>query len=249
MVARRPPAAFHACTGFNTPAQRCVLLVANGGGTGETDISTPHAPFLETFSSAAKDPIWHTIQRGTDTSFVQQNGRLEITIGANSQPGGVFNDIDAHYGLNCSLPGDFDIQVDFSLPEWPAANGSFAQLQAIFANASILRQSAPWGAETYNANSGAAFQNVATTDLSGAFRLVRSGGQLKAFYRDPSFGWTTLLSAPGQPDAVTPGLALSANQDFGHQEVKIAFDNFRISSGALSCPSWWDDSTPDWQAT
>ena len=36
---------------------------------------------------------------------------------------------------------------------------------------------------------------------------------------------------------------------FVHQEVKIAWDNFRINSGTLSCPAtWWEDDSPDWQA-
>src|SRR5207248_3227907 len=146
-------------------------------------ISTPHAPLLETFSSDIRDPIWHTIQFGTATSLTQTDGRLEITIGADAQPGPPFNVIEAHYGLNCSLPGDFDIQVDYSLLEWPPANGAFAQLAAFFANAGIFRQSAPFG-EFYNANSGSVFNVVPTADLSGSFRLVRTNGRLLAYYSD-----------------------------------------------------------------
>jgi hypothetical protein len=31
-------------------------------------------------------------------------------------------------------------------------------------------------------------------------------------------------------------------------EVRVAYDNFRINSGSITCPTWWDDSSPDWQA-
>jgi hypothetical protein len=34
---------------------------------------------------------------------------------------------------------------------------------------------------------------------------------------------------------------------FVHQEVKVAWDNFRINAGTISCGTpWWEDDTPDW---
>jgi hypothetical protein len=33
-----------------------------------------------------------------------------------------------------------------------------------------------------------------------------------------------------------------------HPDVKVAYDNFRVSSGTFGCPSWWSDSNADWQA-
>jgi hypothetical protein len=40
------------------------------------------------------------------------------------------------------------------------------------------------------------------------------------------------------------------NNFFNHQPVTIAWDNFRINSGTLSCGTTsWEDDTPDWQAT
>jgi TolB protein len=240
--------AFHGCTNPNSDSQRCVIYTVNSDGSGETDISTPHAPFLETFSNSTRDPVWHTIQTGTDTTLAQQNGRLEITLGADAVPGGPFNVIDAHYGFNCSLPGDFDVQTDYSLLEWPPANGAFAELAGFFAGTGIFRQSSAFG-EFYNANSGPAFSTFPTTDLTGSMRLVRTGGQLHAYFLDTLFGvWVQVLSAPAAPDAVTAGLSLQGGPDWAHQEVKAAFDNFRINSGSLACPSWWDDGSPDWQA-
>jgi Tol biopolymer transport system component len=237
---------FEGCTAPGTDAQHCVLYTADANGGNERDISTPRAPFTETFDTGVRDPIWHTIQFGSGTSFAQQNGRLELTIGAAAQPGPPFGAIEVHYGLNCTLPGDFDLQTDFDLLEWPAANGAFAQLAAFFGNAGIFRQSVPWG-EFYNANSNSVFNTTPTSDSTGSFRLVRANGQLTAYFADPLFGWSKLLTAPAAPDAVVPGLSLSSYA-FGGQEVKVAFDNFRITSGTLSCPAWWEDSDPDWEA-
>jgi Tol biopolymer transport system component len=237
--------AFHGCSGLGTDAQHCANYVMNADGTGETEVSTPHAPFLETFDTDLRDPIWQPIQFGTDTSFVQTNGELEFTLGADAQ--GQFNQIDLHYGLSCSLPGDFDMQVDYKLLEWPAGNGSFAQLAAFFIGAGIFRQSETYG-EFYNAYSNFGFNTLLTADRSGSLRFVRSGGRTTASYLDPLAGWVTVLAVSANPGVVVPGLALSSGPNFAHQEVKVAFDNFRITSGTMSCPTWWDDNAPDWQA-
>jgi hypothetical protein len=43
-----------------------------------------------------------------------------------------------------------------------------------------------------------------------------------------------------------PQLTFSANGDtFGHQDGSVAYDNFRLNSGAVTCPSWWQDLAPD----
>lgn len=34
--------------------------------------------------------------------------------------------------------------------------------------------------------------------------------------------------------------------EFAHLRGRVAFDDFRLSSGVLSCPSWWSDGFPDW---
>jgi hypothetical protein len=35
---------------------------------------------------------------------------------------------------------------------------------------------------------------------------------------------------------------------FSHADVKVAYDNFDVSSGTFACPTWWNDSNADWQA-
>ena len=59
------------------------------------------------------------------------------------------------------------------------------------------------------------------------------------------------LASIGHPllgDAVY-GMGLSTPaSEFQHQTGSVAFDNFRLNSGELACPSWWADAWPDWQA-
>jgi hypothetical protein len=37
----------------------------------------------------------------------------------------------------------------------------------------------------------------------------------------------------------TPG------DQFQHEDASVAYDNFRLNSGVLSCPSWWSDNFAD----
>jgi hypothetical protein len=55
-----------------------------------------------------------------------------------------------------------------------------------------------------------------------------------------------LRSAPANTTPVVFGFSLhSFNNQFAHQPVRVAFDNFRLESGELSCPSWWASSFGD----
>lgn len=239
---------FHACSGLGTGDQHCANYVMDLDDGVETEVSLrPQAPYLDDFDDNYRDPAWHTITFGSGAAIAETNGRLEITLAAGSVAGGPFAIIEAHYGLNCSLPGDFDMQADYSLLEWPRANGVFTQLAGFFVNAGVARQSDIFG-EKYNAQSNPLFSVVPTADMSGSLRLVRSGGAMRAYYLDPLFGWVQFLDAPAHAGDAVPGLSASSTDgQFSHEQVRVAFDNFRITSGHLRCPSWWDDSAPDWQ--
>jgi len=64
--------------------------------------------------------------------------------------------------------------------------------------------------------------------------------------RSPGADWTLLLTVQGVNGTTTYGMGLSANAfSFGHLDGSVAYDNFRLSSGALSCPGWWQDLAPD----
>ena len=150
------------------------------------------------------------------------------------------------------MNGDFDYQVDFALLTWPAHSGYFAALDAFFAGGAIARSSARWDPpydEQYNswANTNP-FQSaqVSSTDASGAFRLVRTNGILTSYFRAPSGSWTQLLNAEATGGTSVYGMGLSVQaRDFAHLDGSVAYDNFRLNSGVLSCPSWWRDFAPD----
>jgi hypothetical protein len=196
-------------------------------------------PFREDFEHGL-GPIWHTSGSGTGATVATANGRLEVSVratAANGPPGGW---IGAHIGTNCRLLGDFDVQVDYDLLTWPATNGVGAFMNTYYGPApnweSITRESLPW-AEAYEARIAAFSSSVLTQDLRGTMRLTRSGGVLTASARTPSTDWQTVATraAVTEPAVITVGAA-SNDSIFAHRDVKVAFDNFSVNSGRLSCP-------------
>jgi WD40-like Beta Propeller Repeat len=238
---------FFGFTGVGTPNPHAAVYTMNADGSGVTEISTPRAPFGDDFNDNVRDPFWHVIQ-DPGASVDETNGRVEISIAGSAEPGGPFNQIDGHYGSNCSLPGDFDMQVDYTLLQWPQGDGTFAALHSFFIGAFVSRHSDPFAGDRYAAFSGPAFTGVSTTDLAGSFRLVRYGDVLNAYYRSLGGAWVQLLSAPANPGEAVIGLGLFALAgQWAHQTASVAYDNFRLNSGGLICPSWWTDNAPNWE--
>jgi hypothetical protein len=209
-------------------------------GTDETLVSTDlKAPWADTFSRDGRDSsVWHEIVQGTGVTIDQGNGRVEVSFAADATQGGPFNNIEGHFGSQCSLPGDFDMQMDYEALAWPAANGTEASLAAFFANASVGRASQT-SAEQYTTWLDGVGGWATTEENAGAVRLVRSEGRFRAFWRYQNV-WVPLRSNSANTNAVVFGFSLrSFNNQFAHQPVKVAFDNFRLNSGAVECPEWW----------
>jgi hypothetical protein len=81
---------------------------------------------------------------------------------------------------------------------------------------------------------------------SGSFRLVRSGGTQYAYARTGGSDWQLILATPANTAANVYGMGLWAPGDqWASKDVAVAFDDFRLNSGVLTCPTWWEDSWPD----
>jgi Tol biopolymer transport system component len=231
-------------------ANPCALHLMNADGSGDRDISTPAAPLTETFDNGVTDGgLWHMIS-DPGGSLTTSNGRLVASISGSAVPGGQYDQVDEHIGSQCSLDGDFDYQVDYSLLVWPAFGGVYAQLSAFFADGGVARTSGPWDppynqqyASWINPNGG----SINTTDTAGTFRLVRTAGTLYAYVRSASLPNWTLVNSGSAPNSTVFGMGLWApGNQFQHQDATVAYDNFHLNSGALSCPTWWSDNFADW---
>jgi Tol biopolymer transport system component len=229
-----------------------IYAISPGGGSPTQLSTTPKAPLEENFDAGIRDSsLWHEIVDPGGTIGIQE-GRLVASIEHDAVPGGQYNQVDEHWGSQCSLAGDYDFEVDWSLLNWPAHNGTYAALQAFFAGQGISRLSAPWDPpydEQITSWTSASFSAVHSYATSGSFRLVRSGGTQFAYARTGASEWQLILATPADPGAAVYGMGLWAPGDqFAHMDVSVAFDNFRVNSGELTCPSWWSDAWPDWQA-
>jgi hypothetical protein len=36
---------------------------------------------------------------------------------------------------------------------------------------------------------------------------------------------------------------------FAHVDGLVAYDNLRFNSGVFTCPTWWNDTWPDWASS
>jgi Tol biopolymer transport system component len=232
------------------PSLHCSTHVINVDGTGDTDLafaplSLPF-PITDNFDNSTRNvDLWSIIHDDVG-GFVQwTNGRLEMRIAADGIQGNGQSNLGVHVGVNCLLSGDFDVQVDYQLLEWPPGDSVNVGIVAFFTNGSIERSGLQFG-EFYNSFVDPSFGSVATQDTSGSLRLVRSGGTTTSYYKSGGT-WVPLASAPAQPTTAIVGLSFKSYSDFGQQEAKVAFDNFRLDATNVDCSSTRPDLHPDWQ--
>jgi len=254
---------FTACTDFNTPAQRCGLHTMNTLATNETDISTLKAPYIDTFTGDQIDPFWTTFADGSGFTMAQANGQLEFTLPPDTAPGGPNNWVNIQAFMACRFPGDFDIQVDYKLLSGPLPPNIDLLFNTVeFTGGAYL--GGTHGMFVFNPGFGdpgvsTIFPGEANafapdTSLSGTMRMVRSvvgGTSTISAYRKVGTTWALLrTSDPYTADEVAANLSVFTNSfPFPNTTVKVAYDNFRVNSGAITCPTWWTDTSPDWQAT
>jgi len=162
--------------------------------------------------------------------------------------------VSAGVAAQCHLMGDFDVQVDYQLLQWPPqsgvnldfdtfdiVNGSFGDVHGMF----VFDPGGGTGISTHFPGPVNTF--VRDPALSGTLRFTRVGGTLTA-YRFTGGGWSALQSTSDAATEVAVALNVFSNvAPFTHPDVKVAYDNFRVNSGTFACPSWWTDNAHDWQ--
>jgi hypothetical protein len=238
---------FRGCTLDNPPT--CDLFTMAASGVGERPLSTAalSAPLIDGFEGTNIDrTIWNPWTNGGGT-VAQSNGRLELSLPPNPTPDSYGN---AGAGLTsiCPLHGDFDVQVDYSLLEWPSGvNGASVGFNLWGIVAGFNRGSAPWGPSVYNmwVNPSGGGGVTSTTDTAGTMRFVRTGTLFRSYVLAGG-SWQLIASGDGSSADASLVLSLGAHiPDFAHQQVKVALDNFRVNSGGFVCAV--DGRWPDWQ--
>ena len=187
------------------------------------DLSPLRAPYTDTFDrSYYADPLGHAFELGSGTATSVENGQLVETVAAaDAERGGPYNNLNAGWGTVCKLVGDFDVQADYKLLEWPATNGVTATLNAIGPGPQVFRESQTWG-EDYASFIAPSVTELPTLDTAGTLRLQREGTTAVASYLSTS-GWVPIASGPTTLDPAIIDLESSSLGDrFAHQEVEVA---------------------------
>jgi hypothetical protein len=234
--------------------QHCAVYMINSDGTGEREISTPAIPYVDTFSGERLDPFWNgpfAIGGGTLASMTQTNGELEVKLPSAAPLDPSLGFISIATNSECTLSGDYDVQVDYRLLQWPAPHGvnvGFATNTTDFVfNYGMFVFDPGTGTGLSTGFPGGVNTFVPSVPTAGTLRLTRVGSTITA-YRLTDTGWAALQSIDGTLANQEISLDLFSNATPGtNGDVTVAYDNLRVSSGAFSCPSWWDDNAPDWQ--
>ena len=180
--------------------------------------------------------IWHQIVTGTSVDIRPSGGQLVVSIGADAVPGGPYDVIEGHYGTQCSFPGDFDARVDFELLDWPDGGGVSVGLWAFFANAAVVRKNTTRWGDLYAGWVVPSNGDTSLPDRRGSLRVARVDGTITTFFwHDGS--WRTLASGRDRGTAVLGPTAQATRNEFGHEAVRVAFDNFEVDAGEVSCPA------------
>ncbi len=228
--------------------------------TSSTPVPTPTpttAIISDDFNDNSIDSsLWASWQGGSGQTITETNQRLEIYFPANSADDPNESSFSAGYMSVCTLRGDFDIQVDYELLNWPNSNGVRVYLlveSGADADKSVGRVSFGdsyndfygYNREVYLTDFDGEVQGfISTSDTSGKLRLVRSGSTITGYYYS-SNNWVTIHSSSATTDDVNFYLvAWSDNDDFTDQDVKVAFDNFTVNQGQLICPETSTTPTP-----
>ncbi len=246
---------FFGITAIGTPDEHDGVYTMNPDGSGVTEISTPRIPFLDAFDADRIDPFWGIpFVTGSGPSIAETNGRLEVSMPSDTLNDPLLGFANVGVGAQCHLLGDFDIQVDYQLLQWPPqsgvnvdfdtfdiVNGSFGDVHGMF----VFDPGGGTGISTHFP--GPINKFVPAPESSGTLRFVRVGTTLTA-YRLTAGGWSALQSTSDLVNEIAMNLNVFSNApQFSHPNVKVAYDNFRVNSGTFSCPSWWADNAPNWQ--
>ena len=123
-------------------------------------------------------------------------GRRRRTAGARRAvrlvPGPGQDWISANIQTRCKISGDFDVQVDFHLLQWPSANGVHVDL-AVADERALVRLNT--GREEIVAWFPPQTSSIAHDELSGSYRIRRTGSWIYGYVLGEG-GWYELGRAP-----------------------------------------------------
>jgi hypothetical protein len=133
--------------------------------------------------------------------------------------------------------------VDFSLVQWPVANGIVVWLRAFFEPnnygwAGTFRQNSPWGEQYAGVISGGKGGSMPLDDSSGTFRLVRRNGFITTYFLHNG-QWIRLGSGFNQsPVVIMVGAdTTTTSPPVRSDQVIVDLDNSTVTATNPICPT------------
>ncbi len=200
--------------------------------------------FAETYDGFNRSR-WQILVEGSNLVIKETNNRLEILLPADSMESPISGTFIGSHTSVCKLRGDFDLRVNYSLPEFPEFNGVRVGLSVTESSNPLVSPRAiertsfshhdvfPAGEVYLTDFGGVIATTVPTADLFGRLRLERVGNVLTGFYFDSQLGdWQAVSSANYTTgDVAFSIVAWSHDYAFDDRDVRVAFDRVFLKSG------------------
>jgi hypothetical protein len=178
--------------------------------------------------------IWFTNTQGQGPSTAVANNRLEITIPSNSSSGGSPYPFGGSIGTKLVFRGDFDVQADFTLFNWPAPTGIQVGIIPTFrsggfaAGVWLMSDPAYSPPQVYEAYLNGTDVKIGNSDTSGKLRLSRTGTTIQAYYWSTG-GWQLITSRTDPSFGADCSFGMYAlSHNFQGKTAQVAFDNLQI---------------------
>ena len=202
--------------------------------------------FAETYDGFNRSR-WQIVVNGSNPVVKETNNRLEILLPADSMDSPIAGTFNGSHTSICKLRGDFDLRVNYALPEFPEFNGVRVglsvteSLDPLVSAISIQRTSFSQhdvipASEVYLIDFGGIIATtVPTADTRGRLRLERVGNILTGYYFDSQLdNWQAISSATYTTGDVFFSIAAwSHDYAFDDKDVRVAFDRVFIEKGTL----------------
>lgn len=210
---------------------------------------TGQCSVIDNFDDGKMDTsLWTTFIDGIGPTAIEESGCVVVTIPADAHEAEDPHSFGGGFKSAKCIRGDFDIQVDYNLVEWPSGSGVSVGLglwPVRTGNMGNVQRSS-FGtleggpieayATDYSVSGGG---GVPTNHISGSLRLARVGNMLiSGVLVDGE--WVEIYSSEfSTDDYYFAFTAWSHNYAFSHEPVEVEFDNFMMRYG-----EWVDPSAP-----
>ena len=191
---------------------------------------------LEDFNDNSMNPSWWMESEQGGPTVEESNQQLLIDLPANSAGEAFY----ARFASKFRIRGDFDVEVAYRLPVWPANNG--VRLGILMGSLSFSPHRVSCGNgescnDIYLVNNNGSLSAFidASSHFEGKLRVTRTGDLVTGYYYDATgMDWVEISSATKPPQDIYFSLqAWSHDNFFSDQLVQVAFDDFIIHEGQL----------------